>query len=81
MSTTIDAGGRVVIPKPLRDALGMHPGTRVDVEIRDGLLVLVPHGATIALVERAGRLVGVAEEDLPPLTAEVVRAALEGTRR
>ena len=29
METTIDAAGRIVVPKPLRDALGLAPGTTV----------------------------------------------------
>ena len=31
METTIDAVGRIVVPKPLRDALGLTPGTTVDI--------------------------------------------------
>ena len=31
MRTTVDELGRVVVPKPLRDALGLEPGTEVDV--------------------------------------------------
>jgi AbrB family looped-hinge helix DNA binding protein len=31
MRTTIDAGGRVVIPKPVRERLGLVPGAEEDV--------------------------------------------------
>lgn len=55
MRTTIDKAGRVVIPKALRDALGLVPG---EVElVRDGaglrIEPVVGRGAT----ERRGRLV------------------------
>lgn len=63
MKTTIDKAGRMVIPKPLRDQVGLTPGDveivadgaglRVepiatdDLEERDGFLVLRPSGAMI----------------------------------
>jgi AbrB family looped-hinge helix DNA binding protein len=69
MRTTIDKAGRVVIPKPLRDELGMVPG---EVElVRDGAGVRIEPVAGNGVVERRGRLViesGVA------LTDEEVRS-------
>lgn len=63
MRATIDQAGRVVIPKPLRDQVGLTPGEveivadgaglRVepiatdDLEERDGFLVLRPSGAVV----------------------------------
>ncbi|HEY7621983.1 MAG TPA: AbrB/MazE/SpoVT family DNA-binding domain-containing protein [Solirubrobacteraceae bacterium] len=38
MRTTSDAAGRLVVPKPLRDQLGMTPGTQLDLEVVDGRL-------------------------------------------
>lgn len=81
MSTTIDAGGRVVIPKHLRDATGLLPGARVDIVVRDGMVVLVPVHAKIALVERDGTLAAEAEGEMPTLTTEAVRDAIEAARR
>ena len=31
METVIDQAGRIVLPKPMRDALGLLPGTKVDI--------------------------------------------------
>lgn len=43
MKTTIDMAGRVVIPKPLRDQLGLVPGTVLDVvAVDDHLEMVVP---------------------------------------
>lgn len=40
MTTTVTAKGQVTIPKRLRDALGLKPGTKVDVEFsEEGALV------------------------------------------
>ena len=57
METTIDAAGRIVVPKPLRDALGLTPGTTLDVSSYGPGLTIVPTGRTARLVEENGRLV------------------------
>lgn len=81
MHTTIDGAGRVVVPKPLRDALGLVAGTSIEIEERDGHLVLrVPDGGG-HWEERDGRRVLVAPEGTPPLTVEMVRAMVERERR
>lgn len=55
MRTTIDKAGRVVIPKPLRDAVGMVPG---EVEVtRDGAGVRIEPVSGRGVTERRGRLV------------------------
>lgn len=41
MSTTLTVKGQVTIPKPIRDALGLTPGTAVDFAVnREGQVVL-----------------------------------------
>ena len=55
MRTTIDKAGRLVIPKPLRDLLGLLPG---EVEVAaDGAALRVEPIATDELAEEDGRLV------------------------
>jgi len=55
MRTTIDKAGRLVIPKQLRDHLGLQPG---EVEVTaDGAALRVEPVATDAVVEESGFLV------------------------
>jgi AbrB family looped-hinge helix DNA binding protein len=66
--TTVDRFGRILIPKPLREAAGLHEGTQVEV-IRegdglrlvpreDGVLLKTVKGVLIARGEAAGDLAG-----------------------
>jgi len=38
MKTAIDAAGRIVVPKPLREALGISPGQALEITANDGRL-------------------------------------------
>lgn len=53
----MDAVGRVVVPKALRDALGLTAGSTVDISRYGAGLQLIPTGRTARLVEEAGVLV------------------------
>jgi len=81
MRTTIDAGGRVVIPKQLRDAADLAPGQELEVIERDGRIEIEPVSPRMALVERDGFLAAEIEGDAAPSTPEQVRDVLERTRR
>lgn len=41
MTVRIGAKGQVVIPKAIRDRIGLHPGDEVDFEVHDERVVLV----------------------------------------
>ena len=81
-TVTVDAGGRVMIPKALRDRLGIAAGARLRVEEHDGVLELAPEPIEVAVVQRGRVAVLQPTGDVPPpLGADEVRDALERHRR
>lgn len=81
MSTTIDAAGRVVIPKSVRDAMGLKPGTPIDISLVDGRIEIDFPALEATVTTRGGLPVIDSVADIPPLDDETVRATLEVTRR
>ena len=81
MRTAIDALGRVVVPKTLRDQLGLVARRELEITLRDGALLLQPLSTQVKLVRRGRRLVAEPRKPLPRLTGQMVRDALESTRR
>jgi len=61
MEATIDSVGRIVVPKPLREALGLSPGSTVDISRYGAGLQLVPAGRTARLIDESGVLVATGE--------------------
>ena len=57
MRATVDAVGRIVVPKPLRDALGLTEGSTVDISRYGEGLQLIPAGRTARLVDEDGVVV------------------------
>jgi AbrB family looped-hinge helix DNA binding protein len=81
MRTAIDSAGRVVIPKELRLRLGLSGGQELEITEREGRLVIEPAVVKMSLRDAGDGLVAIPEEELPPLTDDIVRATLERTRR
>jgi AbrB family looped-hinge helix DNA binding protein len=81
MKTAIDAAGRIVVPKPLREALGLKPGQLLEIRAGEGRLEIEIAPTPMRLEKRGEGVVAVPETELPALTAEQVRETLERTRR
>lgn len=81
MRSTIDMAGRIVVPKAMRERLGLVGGRAVDIRERDGRLEIEPVPVEMKLVRRGRGLVAVPTRKLPPLTDEIVRETIERTRR
>jgi AbrB family looped-hinge helix DNA binding protein len=81
MITTIDAAGRIVVPKRLREQLGPAPGQQLELSVVDGKLEIEHPATPMSLRKDKGRLVAVADRPMPELTTELVRETVEQTRR
>ena len=81
MRTTIDPAGRIVVPKALRDELGLTGGQELEIVARDGRLEVEVPPTAMRLEPRGSVVVAVPDLPLPALTAVTVREVLERTRR
>lgn len=70
-----------MIPKAIRDQLGLAPGTVVVVGEHEGHVEIAAAEAPIHLRTVDGVLVASSTDKLPPLTDDIVRETLERTRR
>ena len=57
MNITIDDAGRVVIPKPIRDAAGIKPGSPLQIQYRDGRIEIEPKSPPARLIRKGGVVV------------------------
>ena len=79
MRTTIDAAGRLVVPKVLREQLGFAPGLELELEAVDGRLeVAVPSRVH---VEQGPHGVRFAAAEPGILTSDQVRSLVDRGRR
>lgn len=78
MKTTIDAAGRIVVPKGLRDRLGLEPGTTVDISPYGAGLQLIPVGRTARVRTIRGAVVAESET---VITDDDVFALIDADRR
>jgi AbrB family looped-hinge helix DNA binding protein len=72
MKTTMDAAGRLVIPKVIRRQAGLQPGTPVEVRWRDGRIEIEPAPTPVTLVRRGRFVVAVPQAAVPELSAREV---------
>jgi AbrB family looped-hinge helix DNA binding protein len=80
MKARIDKAGRVVLPKPIRDELGLIAGRAIEVYVEDGRAIIEP-AVVNWHVERRGRLsVLVPDGPVPQLTDAELRDALDEGR-
>ena len=77
MEAVIDQAGRILLPKAIRDALGLLPGTKVDISPYGAGVQVVPAGRTARLVEENGVLVAAGET---PVDDDIVFALIDAGR-
>ncbi|QOS12719.1 AbrB family transcription regulator [Haloferax gibbonsii] len=55
--TKVDSKGRVVLPKDVRERLGIAPGTEVDIHEEDGKAVVEPRDDPDEILDRMEQLI------------------------
>jgi AbrB family looped-hinge helix DNA binding protein len=81
MKSTIDAAGRIVVPKALRNALGFSAGQLLEIRATDGKLEIEIASTPVTLKKRGKGVVAIPATKMPALSAEQVRETLERIRR
>jgi AbrB family looped-hinge helix DNA binding protein len=80
MKTTIDVAGRVVIPKSVRQAAHLDPGTEFEVRLVGTVIELAPVPRTVTVEKRGNLAVAVPAEGDEALTQQQVDATLDAVR-
>ena len=80
MRSTIDAVGRIVVPKRMREAIRLGPGIEIEVRVVGDHIEIEPAPLAVKLERRGSLTVAVAADRTKVLTASDVRAATETVR-
>jgi AbrB family looped-hinge helix DNA binding protein len=64
MTLTIDGAGRIVLPKPVRERLGLNAGSNLEIEEVPEGVILKPTGRGSSLIRKGTFLIHTGE--LPP---------------
>lgn len=78
MHIKVDSAGRMMLPRALRDALGLRTGSTVDISAYGTGLQLVPAGRTARLVSEGGHLVATGDTEIDD---DIVFGLLDAGRR
>ncbi len=81
MQVAIDAVGRVIIPKSLREELGLNGPANLELTAADGRLELTVADVPARVEERDGLPVIVTDEPMAPMSIAETREAIERVRR
>jgi AbrB family looped-hinge helix DNA binding protein len=80
MKATIDAAGRIVIPKPIREHAGLGPNAEVQISLSGTTIELRPVSVSVRLESRGSFVVATPTEETPGLSQQDVDAAIESQR-
>lgn len=80
MRTPIDRGGRIVVPKAIREAMGLTPGRKVDIVFANGRIEIEAAPVELEVIDDDGLPVIRALEEFPEPDPDIARATLEQLR-
>lgn len=71
----------MVVPKSIRDAAGILPGSELTIRVADGRIEIEPAPLEVRLVKKGALTVAVPSKRVAPLTGEVVGQTIDHLRR
>jgi AbrB family looped-hinge helix DNA binding protein len=80
IETTIDAAGRLVIPKAVRVMAGIEPDMRLRVRCRDGVVEIEPQRRAVRVQRKGHVCVATPVEPSEPLDNDTVREVTQAMR-
>lgn len=80
MTITIDAAGRLVIPRHIREEAHLEPGVALEIRFRDGRIEIEPAPRQIEIVKRGRLRVAEPADSSARLTTEAVRRTRDRVR-
>ena len=80
MTSTIDSAGRLVIPKKVREAAGLRPGTQVRFRVESEGVLIEPVPLAVTLERRGTMVVAVPRTPVPVMSSDDVARAIDEVR-
>ena len=80
MASTIDSAGRLVIPKRVREAARLRPGTEVRFRVESEGVLIEPAPLAVTLERRGAMVVAVAPAGTPQMKESDVARTIEELR-
>ena len=80
MNSTIDKAGRIVVPKAIRAAARLEPGTEISFRLVSGRVEMEPAPLTVSLERRGHLVVAVPNRKLPVLAESEVEDTIAALR-
>lgn len=81
MKTTIDKAGRLVVPKAIREAAHLVPGTEVEIRLVEGRVEIEPAPMDVQLERRGQLVVALPQGAAEVLSEETVEETITTLRR
>ena len=81
LETTMDASGRLVVPKAGREAAGLVAGMPLVISVTEAGIEIAPAPRAVRTVRRSKLTVAVALETPPPLSTRMVKETQTRVRR
>jgi AbrB family looped-hinge helix DNA binding protein len=77
---SIDAAGRLVVPKAIREQAGLEPGMELEIRCRDGRVEIEPAPRQVRISRRGNVLVALPLDPSEPLDEDTVERTRDALR-